>query len=506
MIVEPGDDGRQVARGLEGRERELAGSTARSVVRQRRVGAGRGAARHDAPPWRDRQIEGRRGVVGDQRLRIPVAAVAVDVAGLSEAEQRLELEEDALPPDPVLVELLRREVAFVGHRHRELGAAGDLLGQVDHEVALPVHPEEEQGAELVRGDRAHRELVGQAQAERRDRQPLHPRREAGGADDAALDELAPRPRPLLGEAQGLERRADLVVEDVERHRVVVAEVASPGRPLPGRRVQRDDAVGFALEEGDVLRLPDRLHVGQGAVVLGADLREKIAASRREGPDAVADVRQVQGERQRNELVEHRLGVAQGAPVHPARPQRAGRHPGPERVRVQPDEGRLELRFQHLASAEDLHLPALRLGLRREAHDAVAEQHEAGDPLLGLRHERRPLVERQGEVLAGDDQVVGGVLGRGGDAQVAQAVDRVDGVLVEEAPSPAPVLADDVEPPRLQPAARARLEEQLDHQPIPGALGVALERGFEARRRGDPVDAGPHLLGREPRGRVAVGRG
>ena len=504
MVVEPRDDRRQVAGRLEGRERELAGFPF-GGRRHRGVRAGWRPAGDHAPSGGDREVEGRRGVVGDQRLRVPVAAVAVDVAGLAEPEQRLELEQHALPPDPVLVEVLRREDALVGHGHRELGAPGDLLGQVDHEVVPSVHPEEEQGAELGGGDRPHRELVGETQAERRDRQPLHPRREAGGAGDAALGELAPGPRPLLGEAQGLERRVDLVVEDIERHRVVVSEIASPGRPLPGGRVQRDDAVGFPLEQRDVLRLPERLRVGQGAVVLGADLGEEIAAARRERPDPVADVRQIEGERQRHELFEHRLGVAQRAPVHAPRPQRARRHLGPVRVRVQADEGRLELRLEHLAPAEYLHLPALRLGLRGETHDAVAEEHEAGDPVVGLRHERGTLGQGQGQVFTGDDQVVGRVLRRGGDAQMAQVVDRVDGVLLEDAPCPARAVADDVEPPRLQPAARARLEEQLEHQPIAGALGMAVERGLEARRRGDPVDAGPHVLGREPRGRIAVGR-
>ena len=248
-----------------------------------------------------------------------------------------------------------------------------------------------------------------------------------------------------------------------------------------------------------------LGVGQGAVVVGADLREEVAAPRRQRPHPVADVRQIEGERQAGELVERLLGVAQVAAVDPARPQRAGRDPAPERVRVQPDEGRLELRLQHLASAEDLHLPAFRLGLRREAHDPVAEEHEGGDPVLDLRRERGTLGQRQGQVFAGDDQVVGGVLRRGGDAQMAQVVDRVDGLLIEDAPSPRAV-ADHVEPPRLQPAAGARLEEQLDRQPITVALGMVVERGLEPRRRSDAVHAGPHLLVREPRGRAGVGRG
>ena len=457
------------------------------------------------PPGRNRQIERRRRVVADQPLRVPVAAVAVDVAGLSEAEQRfIGLEVEALPADPVLVELLGREVALVGHRHRELGAPGNLRGQVDHEAVLSVHAEEEQGAELVGGDRPHRELVGQTQAERGGRKPLHPRREAGGADDAAFDELAGVAEPLLGELQGLERCRDFVVQDVERQRIVVPEVAPPGRSFPGGRVHRDDLVLGPVEQRDVLRLPNRLHVGQRAVPFGADLGEKVAAARWERPDPVADVRQIQGERQRNEFVEHVPGVVEGSPVHPARPQRAGRDPGPERVRVQPDERRFELRLQRVSAAEDLHLPAFRLRLRGEAHDAVAEEHETGDPVLGLGHEHRPLGQRQRQVFTRDDQIVGDVVGRGGETQVAQVVDRVDGVLIENTPS-ARRVADHVELPRLETAPRPGLGKQLDHDPPAGVLGRVVERGLETRRHGDPVHAGSHVRARERRGGAAVGR-
>ena len=163
--------------------------------------------------------------------------------------------------------------------------------------------------------------------------------------------------------------------------------------------------------------------------------------------------------------------------------------------MHPDERRFERCLQRLVTAEDPHLTPLRLRLRGETHRSLAQKHEPGHPDLGLGNEYRP-GQRQRQVFAQHHQVVGSVLLGGGQAQVAQAVDRVDVRLVANTPDGIVPLPHDLELPCFEPSPRPRFGEHLDGQRVAGVLRQILDRYAEPWTDDGTIHTGVQILASE----------
>ena len=97
---------------------------------------------------RNRQAEFGRGVVGDGRLRMPVAAVAVDVLRLQSDLRRIDLLALSLDGNGLPFERLRLETTAVTHVEGELGVARNRRGQVDDDGVLADDSQMQESPEL----------------------------------------------------------------------------------------------------------------------------------------------------------------------------------------------------------------------------------------------------------------------------------------------------------------------------------------------------------------------
>ena len=154
---EPAEDEREIAQRLRrGEQVDLRGSAPDPC---RRATVGKPAS--SSPLATQSMLGGtvmpklRGRVVGDRRLRIPVAAAAVQEARLGLNQHRLVVR-PAAPAGPAraaerfAVRRLRLEPAGVGDRQRQLAVAQQRRRQVDDERVLVPHADAEQPAELDR--------------------------------------------------------------------------------------------------------------------------------------------------------------------------------------------------------------------------------------------------------------------------------------------------------------------------------------------------------------------
>ena len=159
--------------------------------------------------------------------------------------------------------------------------------------------------------------------------------------------------------------------------------------------------------------------------------------------------------------------------------------------MDPDERLRELGLECLAPAEDLYLPPLGRGLRRERQHALAHEHQPGDPGVDLRYERRAARHAQAHVLGRNLQPGGIELAIRAQREVMEPVDGVGSVERRDVPGAGRAagfrLAGDVELPRLQPGAVAALGEHLHGEAVEAGVGGVLHRGDEARGDDGPGD-------------------
>ena len=337
----------------------------------------------------------------------------------------------------------------------------------------------------------HPQRLGELQRERPERRVVHAHRQAHRRVDPAPEQGRPRTERLAAHAARLERGLDVVVEHVERRVVLPVVVPAPGRALVRRRIQRDDPGRFARVQGDVLRPLIGQGVRKVAVLARDDLGDEVAGPRGEPPRAVAEVAEVHDERQARQRVEH-LPRLLGEAFVDAGLLEGGPHARVEHQRVDPDERLRELGLEGLAPGEDLYLPPLGRGLRRERQHALAHEHQPGDPGVDLRDERRAARHAQPHVLGGNLQAGGVELSVRAQREVVEPVDGVGSVERGDAPGSGPApglrLAGDLELPRLQPAAVAPLGEHLDGEAVAVAVRGVFHGREEARRddgSGDP---------------------
>ena len=237
-----------------------------------------------------------------------------------------------------------------------------------------------------------------------------------------------------------------------------------------------------------------------------DLGDEVAGLRGEPPRAVAELAEIHDERQARQRVEHLLRLFGMAFVHPGLLE-GGPHPRVEHQRVDSDERLRELGLEGLAPGEDLYLPPLGRGLRRERQHALAHEHQPGDAGVDLHDERRAARHAQLHVLGRNLQAGGVELAIRAQREVIEPVDGVGSVERGDAPGSGPAaglrLAGDVELPGLQAAAVAVLGEHLDREAVAVAVRGVFHGRDEARRDDGSGDSRAQRLVGELPGRRDV---
>jgi hypothetical protein len=152
---QPAHNAAQIPHRLRGGEdvqqARLAGARAQRHRRPlRRFAAADGAERR-----RHREADGGRAVIGERGLRVPVAPVAVEEAGLRLDERRIVALRSLRDLQRLAVDLLRVETARVHDGERQVGTAQHRRGQVHDEAVLVADAQEEESSEPVAVDRAH---------------------------------------------------------------------------------------------------------------------------------------------------------------------------------------------------------------------------------------------------------------------------------------------------------------------------------------------------------------
>ena len=176
-----------------------------------------------------------------------------------------------------------------------------------------------------------------------------------------------------------------------------------------------------------------------------------------------------------------------------------RHPGFEFAGIDPHERTVECRIERFLAAEDLHLALFGFGPGMKAHLAVAEQHEAGDALVGVGDEHRAGRKLELEVFSGDRQVVRVVLLRGVEYQTVEAFDGCELVLVRDSPRCSGRGAFEIEAPRRGACAIAGLLEHVDDQLVPVSGQRTRQRHAVALLHYDELAVGERLRA------IAIGR-
>ena len=174
---EPADDEREIAQRLRRRERRTAcGSAPDPSPATSRRESGLELAARDAVDRRPARVirMRRRRVVADRRLRIPVAAVAVEEARLRREHHRLIVGcRRAALARAARASRDRASAARAGRRRRSSASARVSLQQrrrqVDDERVLVLHADAEQPAVLVADDRLDDQRVGEPQRQRAER-------------------------------------------------------------------------------------------------------------------------------------------------------------------------------------------------------------------------------------------------------------------------------------------------------------------------------------------------
>jgi hypothetical protein len=315
--------------------------------------------------------------------------------------------------------------------------------------------EKQQPAELIAGDGVDGEGIGQAQRERRERVRLHAQLQTR----ASVEPLALR----------IERRVDVVVEDVVLDEVVFVVEVSAARELLLRRVDRDVALAPAVEERHVLGLARGPRVRKRIEAARAYFGEEVACLRQERPGIAAQIAQVEAERFRHILVEDLARASNEPRVHRNGRQRALADALIELERAHTNVRGRERRFDRVGAREQAHLPTLLLWRGRKGHDPFAQQHERRGALRRIGHEDVARRHANLEVHRLDGQVARGELLLGVQRQTMQAFDGREPILGQHAPGLAlgglASRAPDVEPPRGDAPARAGFDEDLGDQPV-----------------------------------------
>ena len=401
--------------------------------------------RHDDPDFRGR-------VIGDRALRVPIAAVAVHPLRLEpDLNGLLVLLVLLVDGDGFSFDHLRLYSAAVVHLQPDFGISDERSRQVDDDAVLADDAEVKQSAELRREDAADRQRLGQPQRERRERER---------ADSDPDRRAAVEPEPI-----GIERRLDLVVEDVVLGAVVfVVEPAARGE-LFGGGVNRDVAPAPPIEERDVLRVLARAGVGQAAELARADFRNEVAGRRRQRPAFATEVGEVEVQCSTDVLVEDVLRLSQVALRDGARDERSLAESPVEVARAHADERGIEVSLEIRVTREDAELRLFGDVARGEVHLASAQQHDGCHPVSSFGDECGAHRQLDRQIRTADGQVANVELLVRGEPEavqtgnVGQPFDGGDGPSLRRAAR----RAGDVHLPgtdgRLVPALHEDLEQQ-----------------------------------------------
>ena len=290
-LVEPADEDREVSCGLRGVEHvRLASFLARvSGAWWRRGGTDGIAGRDDVELVRDGDADVGGRVIGDDRLRVPVAAVAVEKTPLEGRGDRLRRRLPNL--DRLAVERLWRQRPSADDVDPHLGRARQPRRQVDDQAVLADHAQVKKAAEFGRVHAAHHERFGEPEGQRADAVVAH----LDLQPDVAVDQSAVR-RNL---------RVDVVRQHVVVGQVVLVVEAAALRQLRRGGVDGNVAAPPAIEHGDVFRVATRARIRQRAEPLRADLRDQVAGRRQERPAIAAEVAEIDLQRTADVVVEER---------------------------------------------------------------------------------------------------------------------------------------------------------------------------------------------------------
>ena len=226
---------------------------------------------------------------------MPVAAVAVDVLRLQSDLRRIDLLALPLNGNGLPLERLRLETAAVTDVQRELGVSRDRRRQVDDDGVLPDDAEMQEPPQLRREYAANGERFGQPQRQRAERERSDANEHRGPAVDP--------------EALRIERRFDVVVQNVVLDEVILAVPSSTCRQLLSRWVDGNVAPPLAVEEGDVLGVLAGTRIRQRSVLSGPNLRDQVAGRWRQRPAVAAQIGEIEVQRPADILVEHLRGPA-----------------------------------------------------------------------------------------------------------------------------------------------------------------------------------------------------
>ena len=244
--------------------------------------AGRRLARaHRAEDRRHGETDRRRGVVVLRRLRVPVAAIAVEEMGLRLAKGDLAGLGLRRNRHVFSVHPLRLVPSGIADRQRQHVVALEWLGKVDDQTVLIADADVQQPPVSIAAHGTHDQAIGQSQGERAERIRAHAHAEPRAA--------------LHPEAIGRECRVDVVVEHVDFCAVILVEERPARGQLGLRRVDRQIAPPGAVKHADVFLVAGVVRVGQRAVLPRADFHQKVAEGRNQRPRVAAEIGQVHAE-------------------------------------------------------------------------------------------------------------------------------------------------------------------------------------------------------------------
>ena len=285
---ETADDEGEVARGARGVEGVRAPTVQRISSGLDFPGSAQVARRHATVQHGHGDANLRCRVVADRRLWIPVAAIAIEKAGLRSRHREVFRKLGAPIAGVVLSERERFaigrlgfETPRIGDGQRQLGVLRQQRRQVHQESVLIGHPEVEEATEPVADDRAHNQAICKPNRElTKSRRPC------------AQTHLGPALDPL---PVWQRRHVDVVVEHVEGREVVFAVEAPAIYELLLRGIHRNVLVAPPLEHRDVFWLVRRSRVGERRKALGANLREEVVAAWEKGPRITREVGEIDSE-------------------------------------------------------------------------------------------------------------------------------------------------------------------------------------------------------------------
>ena len=424
------------------------------------------AARHAEPALGRVEHHAREREVLVRRARVPGRAVGVDDRRTVEEHLLAAIGIDrARDLDDLLVDAERVVPTRVACHQRERLLAARERPERHHERALVAHAEEQQVAAVARLHRAHAEVV------------VEPQPDGGGRVDEPHPHAVGRGDLV---AVGIEPRADVVLQHVERA-VVVLAVA---RRDAARRVAADLQPAVALEQVHVLDLGRGERERQHSLAAVREVDHDVGDAGHQPPRR-ARQRGVDDEAARRALAEDALRLRAAPTRARVRLERLRRDQALELGRVQAHERPVHLALERRLSPELPQLLALGNGRGGEAHAALADEHEQrGSDRLG-RREQRSVLESQLEFPLAQAQAARAERLRP-EREVHEAVHLADLLPRHHGPARRTPL----DPQRPEDDAGARLGRDEDLR-LDDEARVAGPRGRAPQQREH------HLVGREP---------